>query len=204
MRTIIVGLAAAAVLAACSEDAPPAAQEEKKAEALQPGEYEFTAVVDSVRSTDNTTPATNMKVAAAGEETEKVRLCVAKGGAIDPLIFAEAGDQCTPSSTYMRGGRMSLQFNCNRPNRGQLTQLVDGNFTATSFEAKVITSSYFEGPGDYAMTRTLSGTRVGDCPAAQPAGTAAANTAAAASGPEPEDAPTAPAAPAAPTAPAAQ
>ena len=111
-----------------------------------------------------------------------------------------AGDECTPSSTYMRGGRMSLQFNCKRPKRGQLTQLVDGNFTATSFEAKVITSSYFEGPGDYSMTRTLSGTRVGDCPAAQPAGTAAANTAAAAGGPEPEDAPGAPAAPAAPAA----
>jgi len=168
MRTIILGLACATTLAACSAEAPPENKVEAKAEALQPGEYEFTVVVDSVRSTDNTTPATNLKVAAKGEETEKVRLCVAKDGAIDPLIFAEAGDQCTPSSTYMRGGRMSLQFNCNRPKRGQLSQLVDGNFTANSFEAKVMTSSYFAGDGDYAMTRTISGTRVGDCPAAQP------------------------------------
>jgi hypothetical protein len=193
MRTIILGMAAAGLLAACSEEPAPKPAEQK-ASTLQSGEYEMTAVVDSVRSTDNTTPATNMRVAAEGEETEKVRLCVAKDGAIDPLIFAEAGDDCTPSSTYMRNGRMSLQFNCNRPKRGQLTQLVDGNFTANTFEAKVITSSYFSGPGDYSMTRTLTGTRVGQCPAAQPAATAAANAAADAVGPEPEDAP-APAAP---------
>jgi hypothetical protein len=168
MRTIILGVAAAGLLAACSGDTAKEAKKEAKADALQPGEYEFTAVVDSVSSTDNTTPATNMKVSAEGEETEKVRVCVGKDGAIDPLIFAEAGDQCTPSSTYMRGGRMSLQFNCNRAKRGTLTQLVDGNFTATSFEAKVITSSYFSGPGDYALSRTLTGRRVGDCPAAQP------------------------------------
>ena len=168
MRTIILGVAAAGLLAACSSEPAPKAAEEKKADALQPGEYEFTVVVDSVRSTDNTTPATNLKVAAAGEETEKVRLCVTKEGAIDPMIFAEAGDQCTPSSSYMRGGRMSLQFNCNRANRGQLTQLVDGNFTAASFEAKVTTSSYFAGAGDYSMTRTLTGKRVGECPATQP------------------------------------
>ncbi len=168
MRTIVLGLASVMALAACSGEAPSENQVEAKADALQPGEYEFTVVVDQVRSTDNTTPATNLKVSAKGDETEKVRLCVAKDGAIDPLIFAEAGDKCTPSSTYMRGGRMSLQFNCSRAKRGQLTQLVDGNFTANSFGAKVMTSSYFPGDGDYAMTRTISGTRVGDCPAAQP------------------------------------
>ena len=99
MRMIIVGLTATALLAACSEEPAPKPAEDTRANALQPGEYEFTATVESVRSTDNTTPATNMKVAAKGEETEKVRVCVPKDGSIDPLIFAEAGDQCTPSSS---------------------------------------------------------------------------------------------------------
>jgi hypothetical protein len=170
MRTIILGLAAATLLTGCSDDrANTAKPEEAKANALVPGEYEFTTKVDNIRSTDNTVPATNMKIAAEGEESAKGRVCVGENGIIDPLTFAEAGDKCTPSNTYMRGGRMSLQYNCNRPERGQLTQTVDGNFTTDSFEAKVMTTSYFAGQGDYAMTRTLAGKRVGDCPAAQPA-----------------------------------
>ncbi len=174
MRTIILGLASAGLLGACSGDSATEAKKETRADTLKPGEYEFTAKVDAVRSTDNSIPATGMKVAAAGDAPAAGRVCVGDDGTIDPMTFAEAGDKCTPSSSYMRGGRMSLQFNCARAGRGQLTQLVDGNFTADSFEAKVSTSSYFSGDGDYAMTRTLTGKRVGDCPAgsdkaAQPA-----------------------------------
>ena len=53
----------------------------------------------------------------------------------------------------------------------QLTQLVDGNFKADSFEAKVNTATYFAGDGDYELTRSFTGKRVGDCPAepAEPA-----------------------------------
>jgi len=165
MRTIVLGCAAAALLAACSGEAEPEAKEETKAETLQPGEYEYTTRVDELRSTDNSTPATKLKVAAAGEAPATARVCVTAEG-IPPMTFAEAGDTCTPSSSYMRGGRLSLQFNCNRAGHGALTQAVDGKFTADSFEATVITSSYFGGDGDYSMTRTLAGKRVGECPPA--------------------------------------
>src|SRR5688572_19101820 len=94
MRTIILGAAAAALLAACSGDtAQEAKKKEARAEALQPGEYEVTDKVDEVRSTDNSTPATAMKAAAAGETVPTSRICVAADGAIDPKIFAEAGDK---------------------------------------------------------------------------------------------------------------
>lgn len=165
MRTIILGLAAAGLLAACSGDTAEEAKKEAKAEALQPGEYEVTDKVDEVRSTDNTTPVTAMKVAAAGEASPTSRICVGADGAIDPKIFAEAGDQCTPTSSYMRGGRLSIQFNCNRTGKGGLTQIADGKFTADSFEATVTSSTFFSGPGDYTLVRTLTGRRVGDCPA---------------------------------------
>lgn len=165
MRTIIIGLTAAGLLAACSGDTPKEEKAAEKVDALQPGEYEYTTKVDEVRSTDNTAPATAMKVAAAGETPPTARVCVTAEG-VPPTTFAEAGDTCAPTSSYMRGGRMSLQFNCTRTGRGGLTQLVDGNFTANTFEAKVITSTYFSGPGDYSMSRTLTGRRVGDCPAA--------------------------------------
>jgi len=166
MRTTILGLAAASLLAACSGDtATDAKPEEAKADALKPGEYEVSAKVDELRSIDHSTPATKMKVAAAGETLPAGRACVGKDGAIDPVTFAESGDKCRPSSSYLRGGRMSLQYNCTRAGTGELTQLVDGQFTADSFEAQVMTSTYFSGGGDYAMTRTLTGKRVGDCPA---------------------------------------
>jgi hypothetical protein len=169
MRTIILGAAAAALLAACSGDtAQEAKKKEARAEALQPGEYEVTDKVDEVRSTDNSTPATAMKAAAAGETVPTSRICVAADGAIDPKIFAEAGDKCAPTGSYMRGGRLSYQFNCTRAGKGGLSQLVDGKFTADSFEVNVSTSTYFSGPGDYALSRTLTAKRVGDCPAAAP------------------------------------
>jgi hypothetical protein len=161
-------MAAAGLLAACSGDTAQEAKKEAKAEALQPGEYEYSAKVGEVRSTDNTTPATAMKVAAAGEAPPTARVCVGADGAIDPTIFAEAGDKCTPTGSYMRGGRLSFQFNCTRAGKGGLSQLVDGTFTADSFEANVSTSTYFSGPGDYSMSRTFTGKRVGECPAAPP------------------------------------
>ena len=169
MRTTMLGLAAAfgvaGLLAACSGDSATEAKPETRAEALKPGEYEVSDKVDEVRSTDNTTPATAMKVAAAGEASPTSRICVGADGAIDPKIFAEAGDKCTETGSYMRGGRLSFQFNCNRSGKGGLSQLVDGKFTADSFEAQVISSTSFSGPGDYSLTRTVTGKRVGDCPA---------------------------------------
>ena len=165
MRTIILGAAAAGLLAACSGDTGKEAKE-ARAEALQPGEYEVTDKVDEVRSTDNTTPATAMKVAAAGEAIPTSRICIGADGAIDPKIFAETGDKCAPTGSYLKGGRLSYQINCTREGKGGLSQLVDGKFSADSFEATVSTSTYFGGDGDYALSRTLTAKRVGNCPPA--------------------------------------
>jgi Protein of unknown function (DUF3617) len=168
MKHAAVLLACALTLTACSGDTAKQAKKEAKADALKPGEYEVTDKVDELRSTDNSTPATAMKVAAAGEASRTSRICVGKDGAINRKIFAEAGDKCASTGSYMRGGRLSYQFNCTRAGKGGLSQLVDGKFTADSFEATVSSSTYFSGPGDYALSRTLTGKRVGECSAAQP------------------------------------
>lgn len=163
MRILILSVAAAGLLAACSDDsATKAKPEEERASSLKPGEYEVTAKVDALRSTDKTTPKTASKVTNPPQVT---RTCVPAGGSINPAAFAEAGEKCGGGDNYMRGGRMSLQFKCNRGGE-QLTQMVDGNFTADSFTGKVMTATYFQGSGDYEMTRTLTGKRIGDCPAA--------------------------------------
>jgi hypothetical protein len=165
MRMMILALAAAGLLGACSGNTDNTAKpkpEEKAADALQPGEYEVSAKVDDIHSIDYTTPKTASKVA---DPAKVSRTCVPAGGTLDPATFAEAGELCTATESYMHGGRMSLQYKCDRAGSGQLAQLVDGNFTADGFEAKVMTSTYFNGSGDYAMTRTLTGKRVGACPA---------------------------------------
>ena len=161
MRTFVLGLTAAGLVAGCSPEPAPKA-EEAEVTSLKPGEYDITTKVDEVRSTDQTTPATKSKV---GGPPTTHRACVASDGSIAPDAFAEAGDKCTAASAYVRNGRLNMQLTCTRP-AGQLTQLVDGDFKADSFEAKLRTATYFDKSGDYAMTRTVAGKRVGECPAA--------------------------------------
>ena len=129
---------------------------------LKAGEYEITTTINEVRPSDQATPSTKAK---AGSPATTHRACVASDGSIAPDAFAEAGDKCAAASAYVRNGRLNMQLTCTRP-RGQLTQLADGDFKADSFQAKLKTVSYFDGPGDYEMTRTVAGKRVGECPAA--------------------------------------
>ena len=164
MRTIILGLAAAGLMAGCSaEPAPAPKAEEAQAAALQPGGYAISVQVDDVHSTDKTTPITKAK---PSDPPTVRRACVAAVGGIDGEAFSDPGDKCATSSSYLRNGRLSLQLTCSRPDKGPVMQLADGSFKADSFTAKLTTATYFNGPGDYQMTRTLTGKRVGECSAA--------------------------------------
>jgi hypothetical protein len=168
MRPILSAITAAALLGGCGE----AAQEQKKEEAVKallPGEYEITTTEASVRSTDNTTPATKPKPGTSA------RTCITDDGMMEAEPFIEAGETCTAMDNYLRGGRISLQFKCKRPGRGDLTHMVDGTFKAESLEATVTTATYFTGSGDYQLTRTVTGRRVGKCPPAEAAKAEAAD-----------------------------
>lgn len=135
---------------------------EERATALQPGEYELTMAVDSIRSTDNTTPASSLN---QGSEAVTSRTCIGPDNQIDPAAFVESAESCTAGDTYMSGGRMSLQFRCNRPGKGMLSHLVDGKFTKDSFSGDVITTTIFSGSGDYELKRSVNAKRVGECTA---------------------------------------
>ena len=155
--TALLGLA----LAGCSDGGGEANNVvEERATALQPGEYELTMAVQSMRSTDNTPPASSM---AEGSAPVTTRTCIGAGNQVDPAAFVEAGESCTAGDTYMSGGRMSLQFRCNRPGKGMLSHLVDGKFKADSFSGSVITTTIFTGSGDYELTRSVEAKRVGEC-----------------------------------------
>jgi len=159
-HSYFTGAALALALTACSGGGEANNSAEETATALQPGEYEVTATVEALRSTDKSTPATKLTQGSAPVTT---RTCVGSDNAVEPAAFVEAGDSCKPGETYMSNGRMSLQFQCTRKGKGNLTNLADGKFEKDSFSGKVITTTYFSGSGDYELTRAITGKRVGDC-----------------------------------------
>ena len=162
MLRIVIAASAAILVSACSEEAP-VKQEEAAATALSAGQYEASWKVASLRSIDKSTPLTNLKQDASGTTTA----CVAADGTVDPALFAEDGDTCTISNPYVRNGRMNLSLTCTREGSGgEVRQSVSGTFKADSLDTQVSTTTYLSGFGDYAMTRTVTAKRVGECPPA--------------------------------------
>ena len=163
MTKLMTSLAAATaitLLGGCGSEAPaPVATD--KAKTLTAGEYEVSSEVATLASADKTTPATSAKVG----DKAVTRACIAADGALDPALFIDAGDKCTAQSSYVRSGRLSVQYSCDRPGKGKVYPAADGNFTADGFEAIVTVGTSFTGDGDYNLTRKLTAKRVGDCPA---------------------------------------
>jgi hypothetical protein len=157
-RTIMFMLVLAT--AGCGSEAPkPVAVEAPKT--LVAGEYEVVSEVTKLASADKSTPATKLTQGAK----ETIRACVAADGTPDAAMFVEAGDTCTETNKYVRSGRLSVQYACNRAGKGDLYANADGNFTADGYKAMVTAGSSFPGDGDYTLTRMLTAKRVGDCPA---------------------------------------
>ena len=167
MRALtIVSATAALALAGCSEDAPPQ-NRAQPSKALTPGLYEASWTVSEIRSTDKTDPATKLTVGSSGT----AKACIREGPVLDLELFAEQGDECAPTNSYTRGGRINIQMQCKRPDEpGPVMQTVTGTSTAQGFEGEISTSTYLTGFGDYSMIRTVTGKRVGECPAEPPAG----------------------------------
>ena len=155
-------------LAGCDSDAPAPVAEEKGPPAIFPaGEYEISALTETLRSADKTTPATKHKVGTS----EVQKICSPAGPKPASALFADKGDSCTSTSDYAKNGRINMSYRCQRPGRGLLTLTLDGKFDENSFEVEVATGTYFSGQGDYVLTQRLKGKRPGDCAApAQAAG----------------------------------
>lgn len=158
---VVALIALAAALAGCSEAPPVDNGSEQVPAALNPGEYEVTTVVESLRSTDQTEPATKAK---ADGKAHVHRACVSSDGSVEPKMFSEAGDECRIDNVYARNGRLTLSLSCSRPDTpGTVAQSISGTFSADGFDATVQTATYLTGAGDYAMTRKMTGKRLGEC-----------------------------------------
>ena len=96
-------MGAAIMLAACGGEKP--ATVEAAAATMTDGFYELSSEVTALSSTDNTTPATPLKVG----DKQTIKACVV-GGKPRPEFFAEMGrspDKCEIKNSYIRNGRLS-------------------------------------------------------------------------------------------------
>jgi hypothetical protein len=161
MRKMLIGAAIAALgIAGCGPEQP--AQTQAQDQALAPGLYAASWTVTQLRSTDGAEPKTDLTVGSTGS----TQACVREGPIFDMALFADGDDECASTTTYVRGGRINIQMQCKRAGEeGPVMQTVSGTYTADGFETEVSSSTYFAGFGDYSMTRTIEGRRIGDCPA---------------------------------------
>lgn len=150
------------LLAACGQDAPKPVQPTTDAETLSPGQYEVTAKVASVVSTDKTTPATKLKAGDSATATG----CVGEDHLPAPSLFVDdPADVCKIDNSYVKSAILNLALTCTRKrDPGFVSQSIAGSFTADGFTAQVKTNTSFVGTGDYAMVRQLTAKRTGTCP----------------------------------------
>ncbi len=157
-------------LAACGPDAAaPAAEDSAPPATFPAGQWEVSALTETLKGADNFTPATAHKAGVTDVST----ICSPPGAKPDSTLFSDKGDVCTATSDYAKGGRINMSYNCQRPGQGLLTLTLDGKYDADTFEVAVATGTYFSGQGDYVLTQRIKGKRLGDCPAAAAATPAA-------------------------------
>lgn len=161
MKYIMITALLSGMMAGCGSEPAAAPAKVEKAKAMLPGEFEISSEVTALRSADKSIPATKAKLG----DKEVYKACVAADGTLSPEMFVDKNDKCGVTNSYVRSGRLSIQYQCNRAGKGTLYPNADGDFKADGFEALVNVSTQFAGTGDYQMTRKLVAKRVGDCPA---------------------------------------
>lgn len=167
MRALfITGLTLA--LSACGGE-QPAPKKDARPATLAPGEYEVTATVTSLTSTDKTPVPTFTK---QGDVTT-TRGCVGADGLPAPELLAARGDSCTLQNPFVSNGRMNFQLRCNRPGKGSVNADVTGTFTADGFSGTLTSRSLFAGDGDYRLVQELTARKVADQCSVAPVGVAA-------------------------------
>ncbi|WP_309601905.1 DUF3617 family protein [Sphingomonas sp.] len=154
-------------LAACGSEAPAPVAADKGPPAIFPaGNYEVSALAETLKAADQFTPATKHKVG----QTEVRTICSPAGDKPAVALFSDTGDTCTATSDYAKNGRINMSYNCQRPGQGLVTLTFDGKYDEQSFEVAVATGTYFSGQGDYVLTQRIKGKRLGDCAAPAKAG----------------------------------
>ena len=99
------------MLAGCDSAPVPVAEEKGPPATFPGGEYEVTALTETLRSTDRadskSAPSTRHKAGS----TDVSKICSPVGPKPSVALFADAGDSCATSADYARDGG-SQAFEC--------------------------------------------------------------------------------------------
>lgn len=155
-------LIAPLILAACGGGEEATENKVEVAAALEPGLYEVRSEVTAFEPLDQGQPKIDTPVGTSSTE----QVCVAPGDRPLSTLFTGSGFDCEYSNFYGRNGRVNHTMNCSREGAdGNVGIAVEGTFTADAFEVQRQINTSFATDGDVRTTATVSGRRIGDCPA---------------------------------------
>jgi hypothetical protein len=160
MRTI--ALVAFVLVAGCSEEAPQKKATPAADVKLQPGQWETTVELTGMSMSDKSAAPAGV----VGKKTT-VSSCITPEQVEQPsaALFSGSDSSCKYDNFYMSDGRLSTTMTCTRPGMsGNMMSMVDGTYTATTFEATVETQSY-TGSHDFKTDAKVTGRRIGECTA---------------------------------------
>jgi hypothetical protein len=155
------------VLAACSEgeQAPKSDAQAPAPKQFAAGQWEMTSEVTKVTQRDKGAPALP---GAEGSKTTSSS-CVAEADVKKPQPALFVGDalDCTNRDVYLSRGRVNATLTCKKAGTpGEVATIVNGTYTADSFEGTSVIETSFVGEGDVKMETKLTGRRTGECTAA--------------------------------------
>jgi hypothetical protein len=164
------------VLAACSEGEQPAKKGEEAAKLLTAGQWEMTSEVTKVTQRDQGKPA--LPATEGGKTTTSSCLAEADVKKPQPAFFVGEGMECTSRDLYMSRGRANVTLACKKAGLpGDIATIVNGTYTADSFEGTMTTETSLLGDGDMKIDAKLTGRRTGECSAAPAEGSKTSNIA---------------------------
>ncbi len=150
------------ILAGCSEPQQKAPAALEAPAALPAGLWRTASEVSQYKTMDAGAPIIAAKV--GDRSTSETCVAAGEGKKPKPALFGASRGECGYSNFYLGNGTMSGTIECKSP-QGPIMHMMNGSYTADTFEASVDTASYLTSDGDVTLTTKLSGTRAGDCPA---------------------------------------
>ncbi|MGZ8347716.1 MAG: DUF3617 domain-containing protein [Allosphingosinicella sp.] len=136
---------------------------------IQPGQWEMTTSFSTVEAPGMPPEALQAMRAQLANQRQTQTSCITPEQAANPAggLMNTGGsgpNGCQFSKSTFAGGAIDVQGTCPGPTGGSMTMSWQGNYTPTTMEGQ-FTTAVEGGPQAMRMVGTMSGRRVGDCPA---------------------------------------